>query len=247
MKVKCTVSYDGTHFKGYQVQPGQRTVQTEIESALARMHKQDELIPIVASGRTDSGVHAKGQVIHFDTPLAIPMERWPFALNSLLPDDIRVLKAEEVDESFHARFGVVSKEYRYRVSTETHQNVFTRQYVCHYPYPLDVDKMREAAGHLIGTHDFTSFCAANTEVQDKVREIYALEWKNVSDGLEMRVRGNGFLYNMVRIIAGTLLEIGSGKFHPEEIKAMLAARNREAAGKTAPSHGLYLWEVFYDN
>lgn len=247
MKVKCTVSYDGTHFKGYQVQPGQRTVQTEIESVLARMHKQDELIPIVASGRTDSGVHAKGQVIHFDTPLAIPMERWPFALNSLLPDDIRVLKAEEVDESFHARFGVASKEYRYRVSMETHQNVFTRQYACHYPYPLDVDKMREAAGHLIGTHDFTSFCAANTEVQDKVREIYTLEWKNVSDGLEMRVRGNGFLYNMVRIIAGTLLEIGSGKFHPEEIKAMLAARNREAAGKTAPSHGLYLWEVFYDN
>lgn len=134
MKVKCTVSYDGTHFKGYQVQPGQRTVQTEIESALARMHKQDELVPIVASGRTDSGVHAKGQVIHFETPLSIPMERWSFALNSLLPDDIRVLKAEEVDDSFHARFGVVSKEYRYKVSTETHQNVFTRQYACHYPY-----------------------------------------------------------------------------------------------------------------
>lgn len=184
MKVKCTVSYDGTHFKGYQVQPGQRTVQTEIESALARMHKQDELIPIVASGRTDSGVHAKGQVIHFDTPLAIPMERWPFALNSLLPDDIRVLKAEEVDESFHARFSVVSKEYRYKVSTETHQNVFTRQYACHFPYRLDADKMREAAGHLIGIHDFTSFCAANTEVQDKVRRFTPLSGKTSQTGLK---------------------------------------------------------------
>lgn len=184
MKVKCTVSYDGTHFKGYQVQPGQRTIQTEIESALARMHKQDELIPIVASGRTDSGVHAKGQVIHFDTPLAIPMERWPFALNSLLPDDIRVLKVEEVDESFHARFSVVSKEYRYKVSTETHQNVFTRQYACHYPYPLDVDKMREAAEHLIGTHDFTSFCAANTEVQDKMRRFTPLSGKTSQTGLK---------------------------------------------------------------
>ncbi|MFJ5966037.1 MULTISPECIES: tRNA pseudouridine(38-40) synthase TruA [unclassified Bacillus (in: firmicutes)] len=247
MKVKCIVSYDGTNFKGYQVQPGQRTVQTELESALARMHKQTEPISVVASGRTDSGVHAKGQVIHFHTPLIIPMERWPFALNSLLPDDIRILKAEEVDESFHARFSVASKEYRYVVSTETHQNVFMRHYACHYPYRLDVDRMKEAATYLIGTYDFTSFCAANTEVQDKVRTIYTLEWKNASDGLEMRVRGNGFLYNMVRIIAGTLLEVGAGKFRPEDVKAMLAARNRKAAGKTAPSHGLYLWEVFYDN
>ncbi|MGE6632434.1 tRNA pseudouridine(38-40) synthase TruA [Bacillus sp. NPDC077027] len=247
MKVKFTVSYDGTQFKGYQVQPKQRTVQAELEAALARMHKQIEPIPVVASGRTDSGVHAKGQVVHFQTPLTIPMEKWPFALNSLLPDDIRILKAEKVDDSFHARFSVVSKEYRYVVSTEKHQNVFTRHYACHYPYELNMELMREACSYLIGTHDFTSFCAANTEVEDKVRTIYALEWLYSSDGLEMRVRGNGFLYNMVRIIAGTLLEIGTGKFRPEEVKQMLAARNREAAGKTAPSHGLYLWEVFYDN
>ncbi|AUS12379.1 tRNA pseudouridine(38-40) synthase TruA [Bacillus subtilis] len=247
MRLKCTISYDGHLFNGYQVQPGKRTVQDELEKALAVLHKSKERIPVVSSGRTDSGVHAAGQVIHFDTPLAIPAERWPYALNALLPDDIVVKQAEIADDGFHARFSAVKKEYRYFVYTEKHPDVFKRHYAYHFSYRLNVQDMREAAKHLIGTHDFTSFCAAKTEVQDKVRTIYELDWTETDDGLQMRITGSGFLYNMVRIIVGTLLDAGIGKISPDDVKSMLEAKDREAAGRTAPGHGLYLWNVYYDN
>ncbi|AUZ37002.1 tRNA pseudouridine(38-40) synthase TruA [Bacillus stercoris] len=247
MRLKCTISYDGHLFNGYQVQPGKRTVQDELEKALAVLHKSKERIPVVSSGRTDSGVHAAGQVIHFDTPLAIPAERWPYALNALLPDDIAVKQAEIADDGFHARFSAVKKEYRYFVYTEKHPDVFKRHYAYHFSYRLNVQDMREAAKHLIGTHDFTSFCAAKTEVQDKVRTIYELDWTETDDGLQMRITGSGFLYNMVRIIVGTLLDAGIGKISPDDVKTMLEAKDREAAGRTAPGHGLYLWNVYYDN
>ncbi|MGG3029776.1 tRNA pseudouridine(38-40) synthase TruA [Bacillus stercoris] len=247
MRLKCTISYDGHLFNGYQVQPGKRTVQNELEKALAVLHKSKERIPVVSSGRTDSGVHAAGQVIHFDTPLAIPAERWPYALNALLPDDIAVKQAEITDDGFHARFSAVKKEYRYFVYTEKHPDVFKRHYAYHFSYRLNVQDMREAAKHLIGTHDFTSFCAAKTEVQDKVRTIYELDWTEADDGLQMRITGSGFLYNMVRIIVGTLLDAGIGKISPDDVKSMLEAKDREAAGRTAPGHGLYLWNVYYDN
>ncbi|KFF56630.1 MULTISPECIES: tRNA pseudouridine(38-40) synthase TruA [Bacillus] len=247
MRLKCTISYDGHLFNGYQVQPGKRTVQDELEKALAVLHKSKERIPVVSSGRTDSGVHAAGQVIHFDTPLAIPAERWPYALNALLPDDIAVKQAEIADDGFHARFSAVKKEYRYFVYTEKHPDVFKRHYAYHFSYRLSVQDMREAAKHLIGTHDFTSFCAAKTEVQDKVRTIYELDWTETDDGLQMRITGSGFLYNMVRIIVGTLLDAGIGKISPDDVKSMLEAKDREAAGRTAPGHGLYLWNVYYDN
>lgn len=164
-----------------------------------------------------------------------------------LPDDIAVKTAEIADDGFHARFSAVQKEYRYIVYTEKHPDVFKRHYAYHFAYPLNVQKMREASRHLIGTHDFTSFCAADTAVQDKVRTIYELDWTETGDGLQMRITGNGFLYNMVRIIAGTLLDTGAGKFSPDDVKAMLEAKDREAAGRTAPGHGLYLWSVCYDN
>ncbi|KUP39592.1 tRNA pseudouridine(38-40) synthase TruA [Bacillus halotolerans] len=247
MRLKCTISYDGHLFKGYQVQPGKRTVQDELEKALAVLHKSKDRIPVVSSGRTDSGVHAAGQVIHFDTPLSIPAERWPYALNALLPDDIAVKTAEIADDGFHARFSAIKKEYRYFVYTEKHPDVFKRHYAYHFSYRLNVQNMREAAKHLLGTHDFTSFCAAKTEVQDKVRTIYELEWTETDGGLQMRITGSGFLYNMVRIIAGTLLDAGIGKISPDDVKFMLEAKNREAAGRTAPGHGLYLWNVYYDN
>ncbi|PKJ57878.1 MULTISPECIES: tRNA pseudouridine(38-40) synthase TruA [Bacillus] len=247
MRLKCTISYDGHLFNGYQVQPGKRTVQDELEKALAVLHKSKDRIPVVSSGRTDSGVHAAGQVIHFDTSLSIPAERWPYALNALLPDDIAVKQAEIADDGFHARFSAVKKEYRYFVYTEKHPDVFKRHYAYHFSYHLNVQDMREAAKHLIGTHDFTSFCAAKTEVQDKVRTIYELDWTETADGLQMRITGSGFLYNMVRIIAGTLLDAGIGKISPDEVKSMLEAKDREAAGRTAPGHGLYLWNVYYDN
>ncbi|MBY4605912.1 MULTISPECIES: tRNA pseudouridine(38-40) synthase TruA [Bacillus] len=247
MRLKCTISYDGHLFNGYQVQPGKRTVQDELEKALAVLHKSKDRIPVVSSGRTDSGVHAAGQVIHFDTSLSIPAERWPYALNALLPDDIAVKQAEIADDGFHARFSAVKKEYRYFVYTEKYPDVFKRHYAYHFSYHLNVQNMREAAKHLIGTHDFTSFCATKTEVQDKVRTIYELYWTETDDGLQMRITGSGFLYNMVRIIVGTLLDAGIGKISPADVKSMLEAKDREAAGRTAPGHGLYLWNVYYDN
>ncbi|MFN2748140.1 MULTISPECIES: tRNA pseudouridine(38-40) synthase TruA [unclassified Bacillus (in: firmicutes)] len=247
MRMKCTISYDGHLFFGYQVQPGKRTVQDELEKALKTLHKSKERIPVVSSGRTDSGVHAVGQTIHFDSTLSIPEAKWPYALNALLPDDITVNKAEAVDEQFHARFSAKRKEYRYLIDRGRHADVFKRHYAYHVPYELDTEKMKEASDYLIGTHDFTSFCAVKTDVKDKVRTIYELEWSETDDGLQMRIVGSGFLYNMVRIITGTLLDVGTGKFSPDDIGKMIAAQNRDAAGRTAPAHGLYLWNVIYDN
>ncbi|MEC1449881.1 tRNA pseudouridine(38-40) synthase TruA [Bacillus haynesii] len=247
MRMKCTISYDGHLFYGYQVQPGQRTVQDELEKALQTLHKAKDRIPVVSSGRTDSGVHAVGQTVHFDSPLSIPEAKWPYALNALLPDDISVHKAEAVDDQFHARFSAKRKEYRYMIYRGRHPDVFKRYYAYHVPYDFDMEKVKEASCYLVGTHDFTSFCATKTEVKDKVRTVHELEWSDTGDGLQMRIVGSGFLYNMVRIIVGTLLDVGTGKFSPGDIEKMILARSRDAAGRTAPAHGLYLWRVIYDN
>jgi tRNA pseudouridine38-40 synthase len=241
---KCIISYDGTNFSGYQVQPDKRTVQSELEDRLAKLHKGKE-IKVFASGRTDAGVHAKGQVIHFDSPLSIPEEKWPIALNSLLPDDLVVLSAEKVSSDFHARFAVRGKEYRYFLHLSSSRDPFSRNYACHYPYPLKLDAMQAAAEYLLGTHDFTSFCSAKTEVEDKVRTINKVCFSIEEDMLTIQFIGTGFLYNMVRILVGTLLEIGSGERRPEVIHEILTGKDRRLAGKTAPAHGLYLWKVFY--
>lgn len=246
MRVKCIVSYDGTHFSGYQVQPNKRTVQSEIEAALKKLHR-GQSIRIHASGRTDAYVHAVGQVIHFDTTLTIPPEKWPYALNSLLPNDIVVLEAEHVADQFHARFDAIKKEYRYKLSTQKMIDVFKRDYTYHFPYKLDLDSMKQACLHLCGTHDFTSFCVAKTEVEDKVRTIYSIEIVEKEADLIFCFTGNGFLYNMVRILMGTLLEVGQGKKTPDQIPYILEGKDRNLSGKTAPGHGLYLWKVYYDN
>lgn len=244
-RYKCTISYDGTLFSGYQVQPNARTVQSEIESALARIHK-GQAIKITASGRTDAGVHAKGQVIHFDSPLSIPDERWPMALQTVLPEDIAVIKVEKALSSFHARFDAKGKEYRYFVRLVKTNDPFTRHYQYQYGYHLDVNQMRYAAVHLVGTHDFTSFCSAKTEVEERVRTIKEIEIVEDGDIIMFRFVGNGFLYNMVRILVGTLLEVGRGLKSPEQMIDILAAMDRNQAGKTAPPHGLYLWKVLYE-
>ncbi|MGO4890150.1 tRNA pseudouridine(38-40) synthase TruA [Anaerobacillus sp. MEB173] len=245
-RLKCTIAYDGSGFSGYQVQPQKRTVQGEIEASLNKIHKGRH-IPVVGSGRTDATVHAEGQVIHFDTPLDIPCENWQKALRALLPTDIVVKKVEEVSNEFHARFNVIKKEYRYRVLRTELQDVFRRSYTYHYPSPLNIDDMREAAEYIVGTHDFTSFCSAKTSVDDKTRTISEIEILEDNDELVFRFVGNGFLYNMVRILVGTLLEVGIHKKKSEEIKSILEAKNRDMAGKTAPGHGLFLWKVTYDN
>ncbi|QCJ40579.1 tRNA pseudouridine(38-40) synthase TruA [Bacillus sp. S3] len=243
-RYKCIISYDGSGFSGYQVQPNKRTVQLELEAALAKMHK-GEPVKVSGSGRTDAGVHAKGQVIHFDSPLAIPVERWEVALNSLLPEDISVLSVTKVDAAFHARFDAIGKEYRYVLHLSSIHDPFQRKYACRYPYPLNLELMRGASKYFLGTHDFTSFCSAKTEVVDKVRTIETIDFHLEGDLLTLRFVGNGFLYNMVRILVGTLLAVGSGEVKPEEIPVILKKKDRRFAGKTAPAQGLYLWEVFY--
>ncbi|NLY80828.1 MAG: tRNA pseudouridine(38-40) synthase TruA [Lysinibacillus sp.] len=244
-RMKATISYDGTNFSGYQVQPGKRTVQLEIEKVLSKMHKGEE-IKAIASGRTDARVHAIGQVIHFDTTLSIPNEGYKKALNTQLPGDIRVLDIEEVDRDFHARYSAKGKRYRYIWYCEEVQSPFRRNYTVETKgIKPDVKKMKEGAKYIIGTHDFSCFCASNTSVVDKVRTVHSLDFETHSEELHMVIEGNGFLYNMVRIIAGTLWEIGIGKRNPESMEQIIASKSREKAGKTAPPHGLYLEKVYY--
>jgi tRNA pseudouridine38-40 synthase len=242
IRYKCIISYDGSGFSGYQVQPKKRTVQSVIEAVLTKMHKGSS-VKISASGRTDAGVHAKGQVIHFDSPLSLPVEKWELALNSMLPEDISVLSVKEADPAFHARFDANGKEYRYYLNQSPKRDPFQRNYAFHYPYPLNLEAMREASAYLLGTHDFSSFCSARTEVEDKVRTIKTIEILQDEEKVSFHFIGNGFLYNMVRILVGTL--IGSGKRKSEEIMEILEKRDRRYAGKTAPGQGLYLWQVLY--
>lgn len=246
MRVKCIVSYDGTHFSGYQVQPNKRTVQGEIEEVLLKLHK-GQPTKVHASGRTDAGVHALGQVFHFDTSLTIPEEKWPYALNSLLPEDVVIVEASYVNSDFHARFNATAKEYRYRINQQKMKDVFKRNYSFHYQYKLDLSAIRQACNHLCGTHDFTSFCVAKTEVDDKVRTIYSIEIIEDDSEIIFSFIGSGFLYNMVRILVGTLLDVGQGYTDPNSIPVIIEGRDRSLSGKTVPGHGLYLWKVHYDN
>jgi tRNA pseudouridine38-40 synthase len=245
-RMKVTVAYDGTEFAGYQIQPSGRTVQGIIQSVLQKMHK-GEPISIAASGRTDAGVHAVGQVFHFDSDLSIHPDAWCKALNAMLPNDILIRKVEEVSASFHSRFSAVSKEYHYKLLTSKQADVFKRNHMFHYSYALNVEDIKRAALFFLGTYDFTSFSSARSEVADKVRTIYALDIVEEGEQLIFQIKGSGFLYNMVRIIVGTLLEVGSGKRKPEDIQLILVGKDRSLAGKTAPAHGLYLHQVNYQD
>lgn len=247
MRLKAIISYDGSGFSGYQVQPNGRTVQEEVERVVTQMNR-GVFTRITASGRTDTGVHAVGQVIHFDSQLSIPPSGWVKALNSQLPGDIRVMSVEEVPDAFHARYDVKWKTYRYKWTLEEIPLPFERHLLSHVPGKTpDIDRMREAAEALLGEHDFRSFSAANTSIQDFVRIIYDVRIERYGQQLHLVITGNGFLYNMVRIIAGTLWEIGIGKRQPEEMATIIAAKDRSQAGKTAPPQGLYLEKVGYES
>ncbi|TCI20358.1 tRNA pseudouridine(38-40) synthase TruA [Exiguobacterium sp. SL-10] len=241
-RIKLTIAYDGTNYAGYQVQPNGNTIQAEVEAVLARMHSQT--VKVVASGRTDARVHARGQVLHFDTHLAMPADRFVKALNAMLPDDILVRSAEEVDASFHARYGAKRKEYRYFFRSDA--DPFRRHHAVTVTYKLDHERMRQALRTLVGTHDFTSFSVTKAEVEDRVRTIYEAELVEAGDEMYVRFVGSGFLYNQVRIMVGTLLEVGRGKYEPADVSRMLASKDRRSAGITAPPHGLYLWNVNYE-
>lgn len=244
-RYKATIAYDGSGFSGYQIQPKGRTVQGEIEQVLRKLHK-GEHVGVTASGRTDSGVHARGQVIHFDSPLNLSEDQWLKALNSLLSDDISFSKVEVAASEFHARFDAVGKEYRYFIYRNPVRDPFRRHYAAHVRGALDVEGMKRAAACLVGTHDFTSFCSAKTETDNKVRTLSRLTIVENDGELVLTFAGNGFLYNMVRIITGTLLDVGKGKMKVSSIPEALAAKDRTLAGKTAPAEGLYLWQVFYE-
>ncbi|WP_088036583.1 tRNA pseudouridine(38-40) synthase TruA [Evansella clarkii] len=244
-RVKAIVSYDGTHFSGYQVQPSARTVQGEMGKALGKLHKKDYW-NVTGSGRTDAGVHSIGQTVHFDTPLSLPEDKWPRALNSLMPEDIIIKSAEYMEDSFHARYNTAGKEYYYRVNTSEVKNVFQRNYVYHLPGRLDPESMRTAALQLEGTHDFTSFSSPKTSVEDKVRTIFSATVEQEGQEFVFRYIGSGFLYQMVRILTGTIINAGRGKTDPEAVSGIIKGKDRLLAGPTVPGHGLYLAEVFYE-
>lgn len=242
------MAYDGHLFHGFQMQPNQRTVQGEIEKALQKMTKGKRVI-VEGSGRTDAGVHALGQVIHFDYPgNVIPADRMILALNTMMPMDIIFKECEIVSEDFHVRYSAKGKWYRYRVSLDRFVNPFKRFYTGHYPYPLEVEKMQTAAKDLIGTHDFTSFAASGGQIIDKVRTMYYVnvEKDEKENEIVFDFICSGFLYNMVRILVGALLEIGNGKRPVDDFPRIIAAKNRQEVRETAQASGLYLYHVFYD-
>lgn len=251
--VCMAISYDGTGYNGFQSQTEHRlnTVQDRIEEAIKAL--TGETIKIIASGRTDAGVHARMQVFNFTTSADIPVDRWCMALNARLPDDIRAWKAAEVSADFHSRRSAKQKTYRYSIRCGRHPNLFARHMEFHHYTALDAERMREGLVHLVGEHDFTSFCSTRSTKPSHIRTIYnaRIECEPYDPMLQSYVMhifltGNGFLYNMVRIIAGTLIEVGMGKKESEAMKHILEAKNRALAGPTAMAHGLMLWEVFYD-
>ena len=243
-RIKLTIAYDGTNYCGWQVQPNGITVEEVVNKALKKLTGED--IQVIGASRTDSGVHALGNVAVFDTHTTIPPERISYALNQRLPEDIVIVKSEEVAEDFHPRYCDCSKTYEYHI-LNTRIPIPTKRLTNYFvSYDLDVEKMRKAAGYLIGEHDFVSFCNVRTDVEDTVRTVTELEILKDGEEITIRISGNGFLYNMVRIIVGTLIRVGRGFYEPEKVKEMLEAKDRKAAGVTAPPHGLILAEIRYE-
>lgn len=242
--IRLTVSYDGTNYHGFQRQrPPVTAVQNILEEKLEVVF--GDSIELAASGRTDAGVHAYGQVVNFFTDGRIPVERVPIAVNSLLPDDIVVLEAAEAGADFSARHSARSKTYIYRIQRGTLPNPFTRNYAWHVGYPLDLKAMEEALECIRGTHDFTSFRASGGAPMSPVRTVYRAELVEKGEMLEVIIHGNGFLYHMVRNIIGTLVNVGQGRISPAGFREILEARDRQKASPTAPPQGLYLYSVEY--
>ena len=243
-RIKLTVAYDGTDYCGWQIQKNGVTVEEVLNRALSRL--TGEKITVIGASRTDAGVHARGNVAVFDTDTRIPAERIAYAVNALLPEDVVVVRSEEVPAGWHPRKCVSVKTYEYRILNREFPDPVRRRDTYFVSFPLDLDRMRQAAGYLKGTHDFKSFCSAQTSVEDTVRTIYSLDVEKAGDLFAVRVRGNGFLYNMVRIIAGTLAGVGRGYFEPEEVERMLEEKDRTKAGVTAPPQGLTLVGIEYE-
>lgn len=245
MRVRLTVAYDGTNYCGWQVQPNGITIEEVLNRALCDL--LGEKITVVGASRTDSGVHALGNIAVFDTLSKIPAEKMSYGLNQRLPDDIVIQKSEQVADDFHPRYQDTEKIYEYKIWNTTFPNPLFRLQSYFYYRMLDTKRMQQAANLLVGEHDFQSFCAANAQVKSTVRTVYSCDIQKEGDLITIRVRGNGFLYNMVRIIAGTLIEVGSGMREPESINEILESKERKMAGPTAPAQGLTLEKIIYKN
>lgn len=242
-RVKLTVAYDGTNYSGWQVQPNGVTIESELNRHLSELLGEE--IRVIGASRTDAGVHARGNVAVFDTTARMPADKISYAMNTRLPEDIRIQESREVAADFHPRFCRTIKTYEYRICNRRFPDPCSRLYSLFYYWDLDEKRMQQAADHLVGTHDFTSFCTNKPEITDHVRTIYGLDVTREGDMVIVRARGNGFLYNMVRIIVGTLLRVGSGRLEPDEMPQILAACDRGRAGETAPAHGLTLINIEY--
>jgi tRNA pseudouridine38-40 synthase len=241
--LKLTLAYDGTEFHGWQIQPSLRTVQGEIQQALQKLFNHE--VNVTGSGRTDAGVHAHGQVANVETIRTMDTDAVLRGANALLPVEIRVLMVEEVAAEFHARRSARSKTYEYHIWRDPIVSPFQCRYVYAFRYPLDEIVMDRGTEMFLGTHDFTSFCAAGTEVEDRVRIIFDACWERSDKTWVFRIRGNGFLQYMVRTIAGTLIQIGRQRLQPEQIPEIFAARDRRLAGPSLPPQGLHLIQVEY--
>ena len=243
MRILIRVSYDGTAYSGWQIQPNATTVEGTLRQAVCSLFGSD--IELIGASRTDAGVHALGNVAVFDVDTRIPAPKISYALNVRLPDDIRVWQSIQVEDGWHPRHNDCVKTYEYSIYNDTFENPKKRLYSHFYYGNLDVNMMREAAAYFIGEHDFTAFCSAGSQVADKVRTIYSLDV--IQDGREiaLRVKGNGFLYNMVRLMAGTLLEVGRGKQEPQWVKEILASKERVTPGPKLPAKGLTLIQIEY--
>ena len=241
--IKLTIEYDGKDFNGWQKQPNKLNIQGEIEKAIERITGEE--VELNASGRTDAGVHALGQVANFKTNSNIPIEKIPIALNTNLKKSIRILNAEEVDERFHSRLSCKEKTYRYVINNSEYGTAIYRNMEYCVPQKLDVEAMQKAAKYFEGEHDFKAFKASGTSSKSSVRTIFKAEVTKHEDRIYIELTGNGFLYNMVRIISGTLLEVGMGRIKPEEVSEIIESKDRLKAGKTLPPQGLFLVEIKY--
>lgn len=242
-RVRLVVAYDGTNYCGWQVQPNGITIEEELNRALTELIGCE--MTVIGASRTDSGVHALGNVAVFDTDSRIPPEKMSFALNQRLPEDIRIQKSDEVPADWHPRFCDSVKTYEYKILNRRFALPTQRLYTNFVYMPLDVEKMEEAAEYIVGEHDFASFCSAGSQVLTTVRTVHSLDVKKEDEVITIRITGNGFLYNMVRIIAGTLIEVGNGLYPPEHVKEIIEAKDRNQAGPKAPACGLTLVGIEY--
>lgn len=243
-RFKLVVAYDGTNYCGWQIQKNGITIEEILNKQLSALLKEE--IVVIGASRTDSGVHSHGNVAVFDSNTQIPGHKLFYALNQRLPQDIRVVDSSEVDLNFHPRYCDTIKTYEYLILNRKFESPIHRLYTYFVYYPLDIEAMKKASNYIIGEHDFLSFCSKHSQAQTTVRTVYSLDiWKDTEKIIHIKITGNGFLYNMVRIIVGTLIKVGGGYYPPEYVKEIIEAKDRTKAGPKAPANGLTLTEIKY--